>query len=458
MVSVVYLVPVVMAALWWGVWPAALAAIAGALAADFFFYPPLYNLRIEDPQNIANLVVFLIVGLVIGKLAASLREREREIHDLYGYSKQLAACFTTADLIRATQDYLSRHLGHPTLLVAKEVVEGDHPEDIGVPEEVRRHAKAMVARDGFAGETVFDPAARRAWLARRVALGAADHVVFVDLGTGALGAKRPLNRRIDAILTEAAENLVRLDLAKAIDEARMQAQADALRNALVTAMSHDLRSPLVSILGAASVLDEMTGIRQDVRARSLVGTVQDQAARLDSDIQNLVDAARITAGVERPQRQLTDPVDIVDAAIEQRNTQLADHRLEVSIAPDISLVDVQSALIENALAQLLDNAAKYSAAGSLIKVTGDVDQEWVTLSVSDQGVGLTADERPHLGQRAFRGARHGTTIPGSGLGLWIASTFIAANGGRLEVDSAGPGLGTTVRIRLPAAGEATPRR
>jgi K+-sensing histidine kinase KdpD len=446
LVSIIYLIPVLLASLWWGVWPAVLASIAGAMAADFFFYPPLYSLWISDTQNIADLIVFLIVALVSGNLAANLRQRESQIHDLYGFSKQLAACFTIADLIRATQDYLAQCLGHPTTLV-----EAKYIDDAGVPEAVRHNAGALLPQGAPASHTIFDPATRHLWLIRRVLLGTTDYVVCVDLGSGAVGARRTLNRRIDAVLTEAAANLQRLDLARAIDEARIQAQSDALKTALVTTMSHDLRNPLVSILGASSVLDQIAEIRGDARAQSLVRTVYDEAARLDSSIQNLIDAARITTGVERPKPQLTDPVDMVRAAVAQKNTRLAEHRVDVALAADLPLIQVQSALVENALAQLLDNAAKYSPAGATIKIEGRFDQENVVLSVSDEGAGLTPDERRHIGERSFRGNGHAAAIPGSGLGLWIANTFVAANGGRLEAESAGPGLGTTIRLRFPAA-------
>jgi K+-sensing histidine kinase KdpD len=448
-VTIVYLVPVVVAAVWWGIWPATLAAVTGALAADYLFYPPVYSFRIDDPQNIADLIVFLIVGLVIGNLADDLREREREIRTLYDYSKRLAACFTTADLIGATEDYLTRSLGRPTMLRESKDVEDAQSSNIDIPDKIRRGAIAMMSRGETVARTVFDPAARHLWLVRLVLLGSMDYVVFVDLGGGIISARGGFNRRIESALTEVAENLARLDLAKAIDQARMQAQADALKNALVATVSHDLRSPLVSILGAASVLDQMAEIRRDERARLLVGTVHDQAARLDSDLQNLIDAARITTGVERPNLQLTDPVDMIYAAIEQKRTQLAAHRLEVSIASDVPLVEVQSALIENALAQLLDNAAKYSRAGSIIKIEGTMDRDWLVVSVSDEGAGLTADEQQQVGRRSFRSDRLAATIAGSGLGLWIAGTFVAANGGRLSAESAGPGRGTTMTIRLP---------
>jgi K+-sensing histidine kinase KdpD len=450
-ITIVYLVPVVIAAVWWGIWPATLAAVTGALAADYLFYPPLYSFRIDDPQNIADLIVFLIVGLVIGNLAGDLREREGEIRDLYGYSRQLAGCFTTADLIRATQSYLAKCLGRPTILITGKGVADEPATDVSVPDSVLRNAKAMAARNEKSAETVYDDATRHAWFVRRVPLGPAEYFVFVDLGPGLVSVKGAMNRRIDLVLTDAAQNLARLDFARAVDRTQLQAQADALKNALVTTMSHDLRNPLVSILGAASVLDQMDEIKRNTRARLLVSTVHEQAARLDSDLQNIVHAARITTRVSPPARQLTDPVDMIYAAIEQKRTQLAAHKLEVSIAHDVPLVEVQSTLVENALAQLLDNAAKYSRAGSTISIAGTADRDWVVLSVSDKGTGMTAEERLQVGRQSFRSERNAAAISGSGLGLWIAATFIAANGGRLSAESAGPGLGTTMAIHLPAA-------
>jgi K+-sensing histidine kinase KdpD len=447
--TIIYMLPVLIAALRWGTWPALLAAIAGALTADFFFYPPLYSFWISDTQNIADLLVFLLVALVSGNLAADLRQREREINELYEFSKRLAACFTTADLITATQDYLSKSLGRPAMLVAQRAIAAEAALEVALPNAVRRQAAALNSQSEAV--TVFDDdAVPHAWLVRPVPFGEGEYLVFVDLGTGPIGARRALNRRIDAVLKEATGNLMRLDLAKAIDDLRFHAQSDTLKSALVATMSHDLRSPLVSILGAASVLEQMAEVSGDSRAQSLAATVHDEAARLDSEIQNLIDAARITSGAEQPKLELNDPVDVVRTAIKQKRAQLAGHQVEVSLAPDLPLVRVQSSLVENAIAQLLDNAIKYSPPGSKIEIKGRADQDWVVLSITDQGVGLTADERENVGQRSFRGERH-PAIRGSGLGLWIANTFVTANGGRLDAESAGPGLGTTIHVSLRRA-------
>jgi two-component system, OmpR family, sensor histidine kinase KdpD len=197
------------------------------------------------------------------------------------------------------------------------------------------------------------------------------------------------------------------------------------------------------------VLDEIATLKADTRAQSLVATVHDEARRLDGDIQNLLAAAQITAGLKQSSPELCDLVDIIHAAIAKKTTQLGAHHLDLSLAPNLPLVDVQSVLVENAIAQLIDNAAKYSPPGSTIRITGRRDDGWIVLSVSDQGVGLAADDLRHIGQHSFRSARHADSIAGSGLGLWIANAFVTANGGRLEGESEGPGAGSTFRIRLP---------
>jgi len=451
LVSVLYLLPVLAAAIRWGTWPAILAATAGALAADFFFYPPLYSFRIEDPQNVADLIIFLVVAVVTGDLTADLRRRERDLQLLYEYSKRLAACFTSADLIQATQDYLSTCLERPALLRATTSLH-QADERTNIPAAVLTRAAAISDFKTARSATVVDEASRHSWLVRGVSFAGMDYVALVDLGTRPVGRAARLNRRLDAILTEAAANLNRLDLAQAVEQFRIQAQSESLKNALVATMSHELRNPLVSILGATSVLEKLPGVSGDAQARSLAESVHEQAARLDSDIHNLVDAARLTAGAVSPMLEATDVVDIVRAATEQKRAQLAAHQLELSLPAELPLVQVHASLIENALAQLFDNAAKYSPPGSTITIDATALQDRVVISVSDQGIGLTIDERAQVGRRSFRGASQ-SAVRGSGLGLWIANTFVAANRGRLEVESAGPDRGTTIRIYLPIASD-----
>jgi K+-sensing histidine kinase KdpD len=469
LVSIVYLVPVLVAAARWGLLPATVCALAGAAAADYFFYPPLYSFEIGDTQNIADLAIFLIIAVVTSHYTArlkresdDLRRSRKEVRSLYGLSRQLAACFTVPDLIAATGNYLSEALGHRAVLV--DFSAADHAPSGGfVSERVWQEATAMMSAGAGATKAFRDADTQHDWLVRVVAVGAASYAAIVDLGPG-----KPddatlhgdtgqdidvVVRRVDAAIEEAAITLTRLDVANAIEEARLKSQADSLRNALIGTVSHELRTPLASIIGSTSVLDQIPTVQKDRRIHALVEAVHDQARRLDGDIQNLLNAARITARGLQPQFEWTDPTDIINAAVRQKTTRLSGHHLELAVAPDLPLVKVSTVLVEQAFGQLLENAAKYSPVGSAIKVSARLEQARVVLSVTDQGVGLTQDDKRQIGQRSFRGVRHLYRVPGAGLGLWIADTFVTTNGGTLDAESPGPGLGTTVSIRLPAGEE-----
>ncbi len=208
---------------------------------------------------------------------------------------------------------------------------------------------------------------------------------------------------------------------------------------------------LAAIRGSASVLDSMRLVQNDDQASSLVEVISDEVAELDGFIQNLLNATRVTAGGVNPHLEWSDPRDIVDAAIKRRARRLASHKLEIKFAEDLPLVNVNSGLIEESCGQLLENAAKYSPSGSTISVNARREKDDVVISISDQGVGITPDERRNLGRKSFRSQRHQATIPGSGLGYWIASVFVGANGGAIDISSPGQGLGTTASITLPGS-------
>jgi two-component system sensor histidine kinase KdpD len=259
------------------------------------------------------------------------------------------------------------------------------------------------------------------------------------------------------LLEEATATLKHLKVKEAIAQATINYRTEVLRDALVGGVSHELRTPLASIVGSCSVLGELPAVRDDRQSHALVEAIHDQAGALDSQIRNLLDATRISANGVRPQPTWTDPTDIVSAALRQTERRLAAHSVVLDLVRDVPLVFVDTVLVEQALGQLLENAAKYSPAGGEITISSRSETGHVVLSVTDQGSGLTADEKHQLGKRCFRGTRSCVGASGSGLGLWIASTFVAANGGTLHAESAGPNLGTTISLRLPTVADDTPK-
>ena len=459
LVPVAYLIPVIIAATQWGIWPATLASVAGTGAADFFFLPPYYSFQVDDPQEAVDLMLFLVVALVSSNLASrlrreteALRQREKEIKQLYEFSRRLAACFTVSDLISAIQNYLSRALGQQAAFFAA-IADGhfEPPESGPVPRVLQESVASMIAKIGVA-RTIVDEPTQNVWLLRTVCSETTVHgLVAVNIGSGPREIVDSRTRQVEDILEEVSVTLQRLDIERAMEDARLHLQAQLLRDAFHGTLSHELRSPLAAIQGSASVLDSMPLIRGDDRIHSLVEAISDEVADLDGFIQNLLSATRVTASGVSPRLEWADPRDIVDAALQRRERRLSAHKIEIEFAEDLPLVNVDSGLIEESLGQLLENAAKYSPSGSTISVRTRAERGRVIVSVSDQGVGITPDEQQQLGRRSFRSHRHQATIPGSGLGFWIASTFVKANGGTIDISSRGQGLGTTASIALPGS-------
>ena len=194
----------------------------------------------------------------------------------------------------------------------------------------------------------------------------------------------------------------------------------------------------------------MPAIRENGQVQSLVESVLEEAKRLDDDIQKLLDATKIAARNVRPQHESVDIVELIDRSVARKRRQLERHDLRIDVARDLPRVLADPVLVEQAFAHLLENAAKYSAAGSVINIAARLEHQNVVISVTDRGSGLTTTEKALVGRRAFRGEQHRNFVPGSGLGLWIAHCLVAANGGLLEAASNGSGRGTTISVRLRA--------
>jgi two-component system sensor histidine kinase KdpD len=227
------------------------------------------------------------------------------------------------------------------------------------------------------------------------------------------------------------------------------AEADQLRDALIGSVSHELRTPLASILGGVSILAETPTVAKDQRLASLANGIRDEAVRLNNDIQNLLDAARITSQGLQSRRDWTDATDVIDAAVERISLRYPNYEIDLVLDSNLPLIQIDPVLVEQALGQIIANAAKFSSPTSTIQIAANFENGQLTISVSDKGVGLTVDEKSRLSERFFRGERHVGKISGSGLGMWIANTFIVSSGGTLEALSPGEGQGTIIRIVFP---------
>jgi two-component system sensor histidine kinase KdpD len=454
--SVIYLLAVLVSGWRFGLVPAIAAAVAGVLLSGYMFYTPA-----TQRSEVLDLALFLIVALVASHVATSMkrqtelaRRREREMTDLYAFSRRLAAAPSAAEIYRAIEDHLATHAQRKVVLFvagSPDAGAASQPgDDAAVPTPVRA-AIADVQR-GLSIEANVTDDTGNAWHVRRVSQKTPDFgVIAIDLGRVPADAAADVHQRVNDMLSDAADTLERLDVAHALDQAKMRSETELLREALIGSVSHELRTPLASILGAATVLSQSPAVVNDCRLTSLAGVVRDEAERLNNDIQNLLDATRISREQIKPRMEWIEPSDIVNSALERRRRRLNGHSVSLDLESNLPFIYVDPVLIEQAFAQVVDNAAKYSPPGSTITVAAKRNGHGLVLSVRDTGVGLTAEENAQLGDRFFRGARHASTTSGSGLGLWIAKAFVSANGGRIEADSAGINLGTTIAIKLPVA-------
>ena len=459
-IAIPFLIAVLIAAIRWGFMAAMVATVCGAGSAAFFFYKPTHTFFVEDPARRLGLLLFAIVAVVAAYLATRVRresdiarKREKEISDLYAFSRRLAGTHSTADIFDAIQKHLSTVVGRKVALFAP-LGAAARSEPIGerdVPRHVRDTASAVLdgRADAAAGLAIVDDQGDH-WLVRAVSPETPElGVVAIDLGQQTPESEAEIRARVEAVLYDAASTIEEIGLAQAITDVRMRAESERFRDALIGSVSHELRTPLASILGAATVLCDAPAVAGEPRLAALANVVREESERLNNEIQNLIDATRITGEALQPNLEWVDISDVVNAAIERRRTRLGGHAIEVELAAEMPLIEVDAVLIEKALGQVLTNAAKYSPAGSQIRVRAWRDGAMLALGVSDEGAGLTPDDSAHLGERFFRGRRHVQSTPGSGLGFWIANAFVAANGGKIEATSAGENKGTTVTIRLP---------
>src|SRR6202034_3602090 len=291
LIPLIYLLPVVLAATRWGTTAGLVAAFAGAAAADFFFYPPVYSFWLQSGQDAAHLLVYLVVGIIMSNLASRLKDeahtskrREREIGELHAFSQGLATCLTSRDLLFAIQDYLSNTLGYRAVLLASAPGEAaSEANSDAIPDQIRREARKLIAANAHQGSIVVEPLISRAWLIKTIMPEILGYgAIAIELGYGSRALVRAAAKHVETMIGEATVTLKHLKAKEAIAQATINYQTEILRDALVGGVSHELRSPIASILGSCSVLGKMPGVRGDGESQLLVEGIHAQGRRLDN--------------------------------------------------------------------------------------------------------------------------------------------------------------------------------
>ena len=461
-----FLIAVLASAVTFGLWASLFACLASVLSYNFFFLPPLYTFTIADPENVVVLFFFTVVALIASNLAARVRaqavaarERTRITEELYLFSRKLAGAATLDDLLWATVHQIALMLKVRVVVLLPEngglVVKAGFP-----PEDMLDEADLAAARwcfernqaTGRGADTL--PGAKRRFMPLRTGRGAVG-VVGIDSDKPGLLLTPEESRLLDALSDQAALAIDRVNLAQDIDRARLAAETDRLRAALLTSISHDLRTPLASIVGSASSLITHGQEFDTAVQASLLRTILEEAERLNRFIGNLLDMTRLESGPLTPQTGAADLSDIIGAALQRADKILQNHSVEIDLESGLPLLDLDMVLMEQVLFNLFDNAAKYAPQGSRITVTARPENKSIVIRVLDEGEGIPETDLERIFDKFYRVRRSDRQRAGTGLGLAICRGFVESMGGSItaanRVDR--PGAVFTIKLPMPV----TPR-
>jgi two-component system, OmpR family, sensor histidine kinase KdpD len=465
-ISLVFLTGILISAVRFGLFPSLFACAVSVLAYNFFFLPPLYTFTIADPENVVALFFFLVVAVLASNVAGrarnqlvAARARARTNEELFGFSRKLAAIGSLDDLLWATVYQIAHMLKlHVVILMPSvqgiEVKAGYPPEDeldqadLAAARWTWEHGRAA----GRGADTL--PGAKRLFLPLKTG-GGPIGVLGIDRDEPGPLLTPDARRLLDALAGQAAIAIERITLAADIASARMTAETERLRSALLTSISHDLRTPLASIIGALTSLRGF-GDSYDGAARAeLMATIEAEAERLNRFIGNLLDMTRLESGAVELKPALVDLGEVAGTALQRAHRLLANHRVDVDLAADLPMVRLDYLLFEQVLFNLLDNAAKYAPAGTLITVRARVVGETILVFVIDEGPGIPSGDVERIFDKFYRVQAQDRQRAGTGLGLAISRGFIAAMGGTITAANRTDRSGAVFTITLPVEPAAT---
>ena len=435
-----YLLAIVVIAARYGRGPSVVAAVVSVAAFDFFFVPPYFTFVVADTQYLLTFLVMLVVGIVISGLTArirrqaeSARQREQRTASLYAMSRELASTGDVDDLVAIAARHLTEVFGAEVAVLLPDAdgmlrvrrTEGRSPleeTDLALTRWAFEHGQpaGLGAARSNGARGVHVPL-----LGHRGPIG----VVSVrPRGREAFTTPEPL-RQLETFVNQTALALERTRLADEAQDARVRAETERLRSALLTSVSHDLRTPLAAITGAATTILE-SGARLDARTQQeLLESVRDEAERLNRLVQNLLQMTRLESGALELCRDWHPLEEVVGAALGRLAKSLGSRRVAVSVPPDLPLVAIDDVLIEQVLVNLLDNALKYTPPESPIRIIATATDRSVTVEVADRGPGLPRGEEDKVFEKFYRGQPDGGR--GAGLGLAICQGIVRAHGGRI---------------------------
>jgi two-component system, OmpR family, sensor histidine kinase KdpD len=454
---ILYLLAVVLAAARLGLRPAILTAALGVLAFDFFFIPPEGSFKVNDTEYLFTFFGLFIVSVVISTLvtkardrAEVMRERELQTESLYYLSRDLAAAFDRESIMAAVLKNISETLQAQLAVLAPQ---GEQMEVLAISAGLRLDVKELAVADwAFRNH-------REAGIGTET-LGSAE-LLYLPLTTsacflGVLGIKlenmadyrSPHSRRLlDAFVTQISLAMERVHLAEQAEQVQILQARESLEQALLNSISHDLRTPLVSIIGALSSLRDQSLKLDGRRRQDLLTGAWDEAERLNRFVGNLLDMTRLEAGKMGLHKELCDVQDLIGCTLAALESKLGTRTLEVKLAEELPLVNMDMVLMNQVLVNLLENALKYSPVESCIEIRAHTHGQHLMLEVLDRGPGIPEGDLKRVFEKFYR-----LPVPegvgGTGLGLSICKGIVEAHGGKIWAGKRAGG-GLRIAIQLP---------
>jgi two-component system, OmpR family, sensor histidine kinase KdpD len=462
--DLVFLTAIVGVAVRFGLLPSLFASVVSAFCYNFFFLPPIYTLTIADPHNIAAFALFTVVAVIVSHVAArgrvqaiTAQARVRTVESLYSFSRKLAGAGTLDDVLWATafQTAMMLRVRAVLLLPDKGVLRiktGYPPEDLLDDADIAA-AKWSFENNRVAGrgsETL--PGAKWLFLPMRTGRGAIG-VVGIDSDKTGPWLTPDQRRLLDALSDQGALAIERVQLVEDMERVQRSAETERLRAALLTSISHDLKTPLASVLGSAGTLRDLGNKLTDDEKVELLSTVIEESERLNRFIANLLDMTRLESGAVTPKLAPHDPSEIIGSTLQRASKILRDHPVWLDLASDLPMVSLDAVLFEQVLFNLLDNAAKYAAPSTTVSIRTWRDQDSVILQVIDEGEGIEQADLEHIFDKFYRVQKTDQVRPGTGLGLAISRGFVEAMKGTIVAANRPDRRGAMFTITLPISRE-----
>jgi two-component system sensor histidine kinase KdpD len=474
----IYLLSVVIAAVRYGRGPSILVSILGVLAFDLFFVPPYYTFVVANAEYLLTFAGLLVVGLVISQLTAkaseraeTARQRANETAALLNFSRDLSIAGDWQDITQAVIRNVEQTFQREVVVYLPD----PEAEDELIPYTQHGH-RILDEKETAVAMWVFQhgqpagrdtdtlPASSAHYLPMRTSQGVVGVLGIFPVAAGgprvSIEARRvspvplsfppsavPQQHLLEAFAGQAALALERVRLADETRKAQLLQETEKLQTALLNSISHDLRTPLVTITGALSSLDEMDVELTPQARKSLIVNAREEADRLNRLVGNLLEMTRIDAGAIHLLREPCDLQDLVGSALELFAERAKDRPIQIDIPPDLPLIPLDYVLMVHVLSNIIDNALKYSPVGSPIEISAGLEDDQVVLEIADHGIGIPEEDLTRIFDKFYRVRRPGS-ISGTGLGLAICKGIVDVHAGHISARSR-PGGGAILRIAFP---------